>query len=655
MVEGTIEDAREFRNVGADVKIGDEEDGIHLTPFYQKNNLYAIRHLFVARKDFPEVHFFAIIGIMKKLLISLVVGVASATAFCAGSVVKIEGGEGSYRLTFNGKPYFILGGGGGGSKALLKEIGGNSFRTWGANTAKRDLDEAAKYGETVMLGFWLGHHQHGFSYLNQQALADTEKDVLETVKRIKDHPALLCYTLGNEMELGEPNPVEMWKFIDQLAKKVKALDPNHPVGTVVADVWKEKADHIIAYADSLDFIGFNSYGGATSIGRRWRELGGKKPYILTEYGPKGAGECGKAGNGLPLEWTSTRKAEWYKDVYEQTILADKGTYCLGGYVFTWGHKNEGSPTWFGTMLPDGTKLEVVSTLAKFWKKPVKNRCPVIEEMKVSKDDLAEGETFTAMVAAKDPEGDKLTWQWTLVDEASFYGEAGLGLAMPQGWDEAIVSGQGTTKVTVKLPGGGKYRLYAYCFDGKGNAAYANWPVVGKGAEPKKTLRPVPMPYAVYKDGERSPWYVSGYMGNTGAMKVNDGCTENPHSGDTCMKIEYNANDNWAGIFWQDPANDWGDKFGGANLEKADTLVFWARGEKGGEKVSFFMGGLKDKPFADTANRKLENVTLKKTWTRYRIPLDGEDLSRIKTGFGFNFGGQGKPFAFFLDDIQYVGE
>ena len=181
-------------------------------------------------------------------------------------------------------------------------------------------------------------------------------------------------------------------------------------------------------------------------------------------------------------------------------------------------------------------------------------------------------------------------------------------------------------------------------------------MIGKDPKPKKELRAAAMPYPVYRDGATGPWYVSGYMGNTGAMKVDDKCAEKPHSGETCMKIEYSANDNWAGIFWQSPAGDWGDKPGGVNLSKASTLVFWARGEKGGEKVSFFMGGIgKDKPFHDTANRKLENVVLKKSWTRYRITLDGEDLSQIKTGFGFNFGGQGKPFAFYLDDIEYVAD
>ncbi len=579
----------------------------------------------------------------------------SASAFAAGSVVTIEGTEGAWRLVRNGKPYFIRGGGGGGSKALLKEIGGNSFRTWGADRAKAELDEAAKFGHTVMLGFWLGHHNHGFSYLEKAALERTERDVLATVAKIKDHPALLCYALGNEMELGEPHPKEMWTFINSLAKKVREADPNHPVGTVVADMWKDKADAINAYAPDLQYIGINSYGGALTVGKRWQELGGKVPYILTEYGPMGANECGVAPNGLPIEWTSTRKADWYREVYEKTILAERGKWCLGGYVFTWGHKNEVSPTWFGTMLPDGTKLEVVATLAKIWGKDVANRCPRIEEVKVSKGAPAEGETIEASVSAKDPEGDKLTWKWTLVDEASYYGEAGLGLAMPEGWDEAIVAGQGTTSVKVKLPGGGKYRLYAYCFDGKGNAAYANSPLLGSGPKPKKALPPAPTPFPVYRDGAHGVWYASGYMGNNGALRLDEKCEEKPHSGETCLKVEYSANDNWAGVFWQSPANDWGDQAGGANLSKSSMLVFWARGEKGGEKVSFFMGGLKDKAFSDTANRKLENVTLKKEWTRYRIPLDGEDLSYIKTGFGFNFGGQGRPFAFYLDDIEYVNQ
>ncbi|MBR1871493.1 MAG: hypothetical protein IJ802_06670 [Kiritimatiellae bacterium] len=411
------------------------------------------------------------------------VACAAGLAGAAPAVVKIEGKEGAWKLTVNGKEFFARGGGGGGSKSLLAEIGGNTFRTWAANGAKKDLAEAEKNGLMVMLGFWLGHAEHGFDYTNEKALVGTAKEVIDTVREVRNHPALLCYTLGNEMELGEKHPREMWTFINRLAKKIHELDPNHPVGTVVADIWQEKTTQIMEWAPELDFLGLNSYGGATSVGLRWRLQGGKMPYFITEFGPGGPGDHGRASNGIALEETSTRKAAWYKTVWEK-IVEDKG-YCLGGYVFTWGWKNECSPTWYGTMLPDGTRLEVVNTLARLWGKPLKNRCPRVVDVKVSKDKLAEGEEFTASVIGRDPDGDKITWEWALVDEHVHYGKKEKNLRTPPAWKDAIVSGQGTDKVRVKLPGGGKYRLYAFCFDSKGNAAYANHPVAGEGREPKR--------------------------------------------------------------------------------------------------------------------------------------------------------------------------
>ena len=575
--------------------------------------------------------------------------------FAAGSVVRVEGSGGRFGLTFNGKPYFILGAGGGASKERLAASGGNSFRTWGADRLKSDLDEAKKYGLTVMAGHWLGHAEHGFDYTDQAAVANTEREVLERVRKFKDHPALLCWALGNEMEMNNPHRPEMWRFIDQLAAKVKEIDPNHPVCTVIAELPKNNTDDIAAYIKNLDFIGINSYGGCPSIGERWRAAGMKLPYVVTEYGARGSWEGPKDALGTPLEPTSTEKGEIFRESYKKGIESEKGKMCLGSYAFTWGWKVESTPTWHGMFLPDMSELASVQSVMECWGGKVKNRSPEIGRIAADRISAKGGETISAKVSAKDPDGDKITWKWTLLSDTGDYDTIGLGLPMPEGWDDAIVSGQGTPSVTVKLPGGGVYQLYAYCFDGKGNAAYANIPLHGEGPEPKRVLKPVPVPFPVYKDGAPRKWYVSGYMGNTGALKVDEGCGDTPHSGDTCMKISYNAKDNWAGIFWQDPPNDWGQKAGGANLSNASMLVFWARGEKGGEKVSFFMGGLKDTKFRDTANAKLENIVLKKTWTRYRIPLDGQDLSTIKTGFGFNLGGQGEPFTFYLDDIVYTGD
>src|SRR3981081_2097857 len=62
---------------------------------------------------------------------------------------------------------------------------------------------------------------------------------------------------------------------------------------------------------------------------------------------------------------------------------------------------------------------------------------------------------------------------------------------------------------------------------------------------------------------------SGWMGDYGDIKIDDGWTENPADGHTSIKVSYSAKGtqgaNWAGVYWQHPANNWGDKPGGFDL------------------------------------------------------------------------------------------
>ena len=120
-------------------------------------------------------------------------------------------------------------------------------------------------------------------------------------------------------------------------------------------------------------------------------------------------------------------------------------------------------------------------------------------------------------------------------------------------------------------------------------------VVGLGpaihAEDAPAAQSVKLPFTIYDEkGSTNNHYVaSGWMGNTKATKMDEGCTNNPHSGKTCLRFEYNAAEDWAGIVWQDPANDWGDQAGGYNLTGAKKLTFWARGDKGDETITFKFG------------------------------------------------------------------
>lgn len=171
--------------------------------------------------------------------------------------------------------------------------------------------------------------------------------------------------------------------------------------------------------------------------------------------------------------------------------------------------------------------------------------------------------------------------------------------------------------------------------------------------PTPTSRKPALPLVIYGTGARGiPFSPSGWMGNISAIHLNDQCAENPHSGAACIKLEYTAATGWAGIVWLDPPNDWGDRDGGYDLTGATKLTFWACGGAGGEKVEFYFGTIKsDKPFPDSDTGRIA-VTLTREWKQYSIDLSGKNLARIKTGFGWSLAGQGKPVAFYLDDIQY---
>jgi hypothetical protein len=175
------------------------------------------------------------------------------------------------------------------------------------------------------------------------------------------------------------------------------------------------------------------------------------------------------------------------------------------------------------------------------------------------------------------------------------------------------------------------------------------------AEDAPAATPAKLPFTVFdeKGSTNNHYIASGWMGNTQGIKVDDGCTLNPHSGKTCLRFEYTESGNWAGVVWQDPANDWGDQPGGWNLTGARKLKFWARGDKGGETVTFKFGVLgSDKKNFDTASGENGPVKLTKEWQEFSIDLSGKDLSRIKTGFVWTLAGQGSPVVFFLDDIRF---
>lgn len=570
------------------------------------------------------------------------------------SVVKVVKTSGGFQLLRNGKPYVVKGAGGDGSKTLLRDCGGNSFRTWGADALEPKLAEAQRLGLTVTVGVWLGHREY-FNYHDAAQVAAQKETVRKVILRYRDSPALLTWALGNEMEVGEQDNADMWAAIEDLARMAHALDPNHPTMTVVAEIGGDKVAQINAHCPDIDIVGINSYGGGPSIGDRYKAAGGVKPYILTEYGPPGVWEMKANAWGAVPEPSSTTKAGSYRATYEKSIAAQP--LCLGSYAFTWGHKQEATATWFGLLLPDGSRLGATDALTQLWTgKPPAHPCPVITGLTVAgPDQVPPGATVQATLDASDPQKDPVTVQWVLqADAVTYHTGGGAEGALPI-YPEAIVSSS-PSAATIQMPiHKGGYRLFAYVRDTHGGAAVANVPLFVQSDGPTPLAQKAALPLVLYGPSTRGalPFTPAGYMGNAAAITMDDASTDAPHAGKTSLKVSYSASDNWGGVVWQNPANDWGDHPGGWDLTGAKALTFWARGAQGGEVVTFQFGLLgKDKTYPDTATGKLDRVALTKTWKPYTLDLKGLDLSRIKTGFCWTLAATGKPVTFYLDDIRW---
>ena len=598
---------------------------------------------------------------MRNFIIPIVSGFAVALSLTLGVSaepvrVELRSSDDGSQLFRDAKPYLIRGGGGSSSLKELKAAGGNSIRTWGAEHLDKTLDEAQSLGLTVTVGIWLGHARHGFDYTNAKQVEDQFEMARKAILQYKDHPAVLMWGIGNEMEsMGSEENAAIWSHVNGVAAMAHRLDPNHPTMTVVAEIGGKKITHIHRLCPEIDIVGINSYAGASTLPKRYKAAGGTKPYLLTEFGPPGIWESGKTAYGVALELTSTQKALCYSKAWRAAVIDAKGV-SLGGYAFVWGHKQEATATWFGTFLPDGARLGAIDALTEAWTgTPAVNLCPNILRLALEgADDVEPGTSVHAVLSTADPENDPLQVTWVLQGENASQGVGGDAEAAPPTFPEAVTRGDANGADVTMPKDGGSYRLFAFVHDDHGGAAVANVPLHVKGPVTLPKAKAATLPLVVYDEaGGIQPFVPAGWMGNAKAIQVDPKCETRPHAGKTCVRCDFTENQGWGGVVWQSPEGDWGDRAGGFDLTGAKTLSFWARGEKGGETVTFLFGLFpKSKRFFDTGSGKLDRVKLTGEWAEYRIEVTGKDLTRIKSGFAWTTAAEGSPVTFYLDDVRW---
>ena len=200
---------------------------------------------------------------------------------------------------------------------LMARNGFNCVRTYTVPPAYV-LDIALLYNLKVMVGLPWEQHITFLDSKNQKE--DIVRRVREGAMSCSQHPAVLCYAIGNEI----PAPIVRWygkkkieQFLSQLYKVVKTVDPNSLV-TYVNYPTTEYLD-----LNFLDFDCFNVYletpeklSGYIS---RLHNLSGDRPLVLAEIGLDSM-RNGEDNQSNVLRWQI------------ETIY---GKGCAGMFVFAW--------------------------------------------------------------------------------------------------------------------------------------------------------------------------------------------------------------------------------------------------------------------------------------------------------------------------------
>lgn len=228
----------------------------------------------------------------------------------------------------------------------------------------------------VIMGDFLGKYalgsqapwNPGTDYNNEEHKKNMMESVTNMVMEFKDEPYILFWILGNENVYGyacnaDKNPEAFFKFANEVAAQIKALDPEHPVAIGSGDVLF--LDKFAQNAPEIDIFGANAYRGDYGFGFFWRQVKEEadRPAFITEFG------CPAYVKGKSVEEAEFLQAEYHRgswdDIKNNMAFGDGEGNALGGVAFEWldewwkGYEpamHDIKGLWIGPF-PDGTMHE----------------------------------------------------------------------------------------------------------------------------------------------------------------------------------------------------------------------------------------------------------------------------------------------------------
>ena len=589
-----------------------------------------------------------------------------AFTFCSNAQTIVEKINDKWQMQVNGIPFELKGATFGYDEDVenyekyfreLQFLGVNTIRTWatGDHTPAL-LDMAEKYDIKVMVGIWMRHGRPGmedddsFNYLEDfEGIEVMYENALNTVEQYKDHPAVLTWGVGNEVYLNTATDEEKEAYsnvLERICSEIKRLDPDHPVTSVEA--WTFGLDWWEKYVPSIDIYGLNSYGfGASLLASELKKREIDKPFIITEFGVTGEWDIQEEKNGIKLEPSDDQKYEAIVGGYNDWIKDEPS--CLGVYVFHYADGDKFLAPWLFTHFNGKTRPQYWAIREAYTNEKPLNNVPAIQTFELPDSVFKSGTWVPVELMVSDVEEEDL--------ELSFYYNQRTGSRKRRDQLNLLESrGDLDSGFEILLPEeDGAIKVYVCVKDSYNNAGIASSSVVISDPEARQRKYLVPrvsFPFYVYDDNDNLPYIPSAYMGNYEAIEVDLENTEIVHSGKMAIKISYKANDNWYGVGFVDPANDWGDILGGYDLSGARTFSFWARTDASDVEATIGFGLIdKDKPYPDSGKESIK-VKLTDKWKKYIIKTRKIDLSCIRSGLVIFVSGNGFSHSIYLDSVVF---
>ncbi|WP_189360677.1 glycoside hydrolase family 2 TIM barrel-domain containing protein [Algibacter mikhailovii] len=385
----------------------------------------------------------------------------------------------------NGKPFKIRGAAGArdASFELLSKIGGNTIKVYDTINLKSVLDRAFENQLAVIVDIRLPKYNEKYNaYSDQNQNDKLKQEVKKLVLKYRNHPALLCWNLGNEIDY--PFVLIKNSFINtynQLIDIIHTNDPNHLISTTLtASVKQTLAIHY--HSPNLDLLGFNTFGALKRLDlvlERVNLIREPLPFYIGEYGYNGPWEQESTSWGAPIEPTSTKKSEMYANRFYNIVENDMQS--VGDLVFYWGQKQERTHTWFSIFDEAGRTSEVYYKLNELWggkssnlKHPPKIDYMLIDN-KGAKDNLIYKPDMvkTAQLFFEKNKNSKYQIVWEIYAEGWDYNLADIEKDPLRISKDTINSGSSHTFKTPDKTG--PYRIFVYVYDDFGNYATTNTP------------------------------------------------------------------------------------------------------------------------------------------------------------------------------------